>query len=172
MRDGKWMAIKLVRSFPRKQSVSEFKIIVLHLCCVLCVLAAGRRLFMSAECATGIFLYFYQSGNRWSKTTSTWKCCTTLVLSEVGIWNTNLHFEVIFLIVQLRHWQLFIGWMRNDYFKLSATNLRLNGWKKRERLIFFMKKPSLHSKFHAVYEIKASPNTCSAYTLYPLRAVR
>jgi len=55
--DGKWMAIKLVRSFPRKQNVSEFKILVLHLRCVLCVLVAGRRLFMSAECHRNIPIF-------------------------------------------------------------------------------------------------------------------
>jgi len=99
------------RSFSRNQNMFEFKILVPDLGCVRSVLVASRRLYMSAQCATGIVRYLYQSGNQWNKTTSTWKCCAIFVLSEVGKWSANLHCAVICLTVQLRHWQLFISWM-------------------------------------------------------------
>jgi len=52
------------RSFPRKQNMFEFKIPVPDLGCVRSVLAEGRRLDMTAQCATRIFLYFWHSGNQ------------------------------------------------------------------------------------------------------------
>jgi hypothetical protein len=153
------------RNFPTNQNMFEFKILVQDLLvgCVRSVLAAGRRRYMSAQCATGIFRCFYQSGNQWNKTTSTWKCCATLVLSKVRKWSANLHLAV-YSPSQLRHWQLFINWMRNYDIKHSATYLRINGWKRRGQ--YFSRKT--HSKFHEIYELKACPDTCLPDTLYPL----
>jgi hypothetical protein len=155
------------RSFPRKQNMFQFKIPVSDLGCVRSVLAAGRRMYTSAQCATGIFLYFYQSGNQWNKTTLTWKCRVTLVLSEGRKWRMNLHFEVIFLIVNLRHWQLFICWIKNYHIVQSATNLGFNGWK-RGGSYFSRNTPSYHSKVHEIYEIKGRPDTRTPDTLYLL----
>ena len=151
------------RSFPRKQNMFEFNILFPYLGCVRSVLAAGHRLYMSAQCATGIFLYLYKSGNQWNITTSTWKCCATAVLSEFRKWSTNLHFEVIFLIAQLRRSQLFISWMWNYDIKQSATNLRFNGWKRRDS--YFSRKTL--SKFHEICALKACPDTCAPDTCSP-----
>jgi hypothetical protein len=96
-----WLA-----AFLQSKTCLNLQILVPYLDCVRSLLAAGRRMYMSAQCATGISLHFYQSGNQWNKTTSTWKCCATLVLSEVRKWSANLHFGVLFVIEELRQWQL------------------------------------------------------------------
>ena len=109
------------RSFPKKQSMFEFKILVPDLDCVrVADFTCQRCVPQEYSCN------FYQSGNQWkqNKTTPTWKCCATLVLSEVRKWSTNLHFEIIFLIAQFRHRQFFISWIRN--YDINPLNAELN----------------------------------------------
>jgi len=63
------------RSFPKKQSMFEFKILVPDLDCVrVADFTCQRCVPQEYSCN------FYQSGNQWkqNKTTPTWKCCATL----------------------------------------------------------------------------------------------